>query len=135
MPIANDPHLQFQELALGLRARRQQVLASNIANATTPHYKARDLDFAAALQSAQSGRAASGMAKTSERHLSGVAGGSSAEAAMRYRVPLQPSIDGNTVDMDVERTQFAENAVRYEASLSFMNSLLRKRIDALQPVR
>ena len=76
------------------------MLASNIANAATPNYKARDLDFEAALKSAEQGQ--------------------SLNAAVRYRVPVQPSLDGNTVEMSVEQTAFAENAIAYRASLSFL---------------
>jgi flagellar basal-body rod protein FlgB len=83
--------------ALTLRAQRMAVLASNIANAATPGYKARDLDFGAALA------------------------GASTEAAMRYRVPLHPSLDGNTVELPTEQTAFAENALAYRTTLSFLS--------------
>ena len=90
--------------ALQLRAQRLNMLASNIANASTPGYKAQDLDFDRAMQQAQNG--------------------GSPEQAMTvhtgYRVPLQPSLDGNTVELSVEQTLFAENAIQYRTTLSFM---------------
>ena len=96
----SDPVFGIHATALTLRAQRMAMLASNIANAATPNYKARDLDFQTAMQNAEQGR--------------------SVDAAVRYRVPLQPSLDGNTVEMTVEQTEFAENAVAYRASLSFL---------------
>jgi flagellar basal-body rod protein FlgB len=87
--------------ALKLREQRMSMLASNIANAATPGYKARDIEFSSALRSAESG--------------------GSPEAAIRYRVPVQPSLDGNTVELATEQTAFAENALAYRSSLSFLN--------------
>ena len=90
--------------ALTLRSQRLAMLASNIANAATPGYKARDIDFSAAMQAAESGM-----------DMTGAAG-----SATRYRVPVMPSIDGNTVELSTEQTLFAENAVQYRATLSFL---------------
>jgi flagellar basal-body rod protein FlgB len=87
--------------ALKLREQRMSMLASNIANAATPGYKARDIDFSSALQMAE--------------------GGGPPETAIRYRVPVQPSLDGNTVELATEQTAFAENALAYRSSLSFLN--------------
>lgn len=114
-----------------LRAARQQVLAGNIANADTPHYQARDFDFAAALQRAVTmrGMDAIPLLKTSARHLSGNV--ESAVAPMLYRQPGQASADGNTVEMDVERAQFAENSIYYEAGLTFLGGQLRTLTSAL----
>ncbi|MCP3023543.1 flagellar basal body rod protein FlgB [Cupriavidus basilensis] len=104
------------ELALRLRTRRLELLAANIANADTPNYKARDIDFGAELERAMaSGNAFAGMTTTSPRHLE--ARPSAPEEALLYRVPMQSSIDGNTVEMDVERVAFAENAVRMQFSI------------------
>ena len=86
--------------ALGVRSQRLQMLASNIANAATPGYKARDIDFGAAMRSASQGGDVS--------------------SAVRYRVPLSPSLDGNTVEMATEQTQFAETAVQYRTTLAFL---------------
>jgi flagellar basal-body rod protein FlgB len=88
------------------------VLASNIANAATPNYKARDFDFAAALKSAESGDVST--------------------PQMQYRIPLQASIDGNTVELATEQTEFAENAVAYRASLTFLNARIGSMMRALK---
>lgn len=127
-----DNAFAFQEKALGLRAYRQQILAGNIANADTPNYKARDFDFSTALKEAVSGRTSGDltMAKTSARHLSG--GAENGPARLMYRTPSQGSVDGNTVDMDIERGQFTENAVHYEAGLSFLTHQIKMQIAATQ---
>ncbi len=112
-----DNDLAFVHTALNLRAQRQEILASNIANADTPNFKARDLDFAGALQSALG--AAAGplkLARTSARHLG--ASGGMASGLLKYRSSVQPSLDGNTVDMDVERANFAENSLHYQFLLN-----------------
>ena len=127
-----DKLFQFHQDALNLRAFRQQLLASNIANADTPGYKARDIDFAAALSDATSGRAQSSVSLrgSNDRHL----GGTTADepAAVLYRSAQQPSLDGNSVDMDAERNRFAENAVHYDANLTFLNSQIKLMLAALQ---
>ena len=86
--------------ALKLRQQRMNMLASNIANAATPNYKARDIDFGSALRMAEQGQ--------------------STDAAIKYRIPVQPSPDGNTVELSTEQTAFAENALAYRSSLSFL---------------
>lgn len=90
--------------ALALRSQRLAMLASNIANAATPGYKARDIDFSAALRAAESGMDTMG----------------AVDDATRFRVPVMPSLDGNTVELSTEQTLFAENAVQYRATLSFL---------------
>jgi flagellar basal-body rod protein FlgB len=128
-----DQMLQFQQTALSLRAARQELLASNIANADTPNYKARDIDFASALQGALAGSGEKlPLATTAPQHLSGATGESVRGAPVLYRKPLQPSADGNTVDMDVERAQFADNALRYEASVKFISDDIKDVLSALQ---
>ena len=124
--------LDFQQLALGLRAQRQQVLAGNIANADTPNYKARDFDFSTALKDAVAGRSSDPLpvATTASGHLAGSLESSSAR--LLYRTPTQASADGNTVDMDVERAQFSENAVQYEAGLTFITHQFKMMIAAVQ---
>lgn len=104
----------FLESAMNLRVQRQQVIASNIANADTPHYKARDFDFASALKGAVSGRQAGDVMlnKTSVGHMDG--NGGSGMANLKYRTEKQSAVDGNTVDMDVERAAMAENSMHYE---------------------
>jgi flagellar basal-body rod protein FlgB len=127
-----DNLLAFHQTALGLRAHRQQLLAGNIANSDTPNYKARDIDFAAALKNAVAGRGAEGvtLARTSGRHLD--AGVASGPAPLLFRKETQSSVDGNTVNMDVERSQFAENAIHYEASISFVSGKLKTLMSAVQ---
>jgi flagellar basal-body rod protein FlgB len=128
-----DNALRFQQLALNLRAARQELLASNIANADTPNYKARDIDFTRALQDALAGSSVKlPPVQTSAMHLEGNAGASIMGSPVMYRQPLQPSADGNTVDMDVERAQFADNALRYEASIQFLNSRIKGILAAIQ---
>ncbi|BCK86688.1 flagellar basal body rod protein FlgB [Sideroxyarcus emersonii] len=128
-----DQMLQFQQTALNLRAVRQELIASNIANADTPNYKAKDIDFASALQGALSGSGGKlPVAATSPQHLAGATGESVMGAPVLYRKPLQPSADGNTVDMDVEQAQFADNALRYEASLKFISEDVKDVLSALQ---
>ena len=128
-----DEALQFHQTALNLRAARQELLASNIANADTPNYKAKDIDFASALQGALSGSAEKlPLAVTSTGHLGGVTGESVMGVPIKYRNVLQPSADGNTVDMDVERAQFADNALRYEASVKFVSDQVKDVLAALQ---
>lgn len=140
-----DQMMQFNEAALSLREKRQQVLASNIANADTPNYKARDIDFSKALQGAmqRGGMAMAGtsgtsgdapaLAKTAANHLSaGGVGLNGLSAPPMYRTPLQGSIDGNTVEMDTERNQFAENAIRYEAGLTFIGNQIKGMLAAVQ---
>lgn len=127
--------LNFDRQALGLRAHRQQVLANNVANADTPNYKARDFDFSKALAAATGRTDLDGglaLATTSARHLA-TASAAGGGGALRYRVPDQPSLDGNTVSMDVERANFADNTVRYETSLSLMNIQLRNLKVAMAP--
>lgn len=128
-----DDMFQFHQAALSLRAARHELIASNIANADTPNYKARDIDFASALRSAMGGNAPElPMAATSSSHLSGSAGQTVMGAPVMYRNAVQPSADGNTVDMDVERAQFADNALRYEASIRFLSDKGKDVLSALQ---
>lgn len=102
--------------ALEIRSQRIGMLASNIANAATPGYKARDIDFAAALNAS----------------LSGGAGDRAIEGATRYRVPLMASLDGNTVEMATEQSAFAENAVAYSATLGFIQGKVETMTRALR---
>lgn len=135
-----DALLNFHQSALHVRAQRQELIAANIANADTPNYKARDIDFNSALQSALSGNAAPGsansgnqtaLATTSEQHMPGTPLENSLNGAL-YRKEIQSSVDGNTVDMDVERNQFTDNAIRYEASLTMINAQIKNMFSAIQ---
>ncbi|HJW02127.1 MAG TPA: flagellar basal body rod protein FlgB [Azospira sp.] len=127
-----DQTINFHRQALGLRSYRQEVLAANIANADTPNYKARDIDFNSALQKALAGKSepSLSLATTSSRHLVGT--GSTGPAPLLYEKELQPSADGNTVNMDVERSKFAENAIQYEASLNFISGQFKTMLSAIQ---
>jgi flagellar basal-body rod protein FlgB len=107
--------------ALQLRSQRLELIASNIANASTPGYKARDIDFDTAL--AQATKSQNGTSGTVEGAL---------KDSMGYRVPLQPSSDGNTVEMSTEQTLFAENAVKYRTTLSFLEGRLNTITRALR---
>jgi flagellar basal-body rod protein FlgB len=123
----------FPQRALDLRTYRQQVLAGNIANADTPHYKARDFDFAAALRQAVDGRDGDSLkvVRTHARHLEVTGDGGLPE--LKYRVPLQDAADGNTVEMDVERSEFAENALQYQASVAFVTHQVKMLTAAIAP--
>lgn len=120
-----DNALRFHQTALNLRAQRQELLAANIANADTPNYKARDVDFGSTLKGALQGRVGRPIALTtsSEKHIGATAAATS--PYVLYRSEDQANVDGNTVNMDVERAAFAENSVQYEASLTFINGLLK----------
>jgi flagellar basal-body rod protein FlgB len=156
-----DGVFHYYQTAISLRSYRQEVLASNIANADTPGYKARDFDFGSALNTAlkqplasmnaQSGNVSGGLAMTQTGHLpanpalslsdAGHLPGNpvldpvghamaQASAKLQYRIPSQDSADGNTVDMDVERTQFANNAIHYEANLTLLTGRIKDLIAA-----
>jgi flagellar basal-body rod protein FlgB len=131
-----DQQLGTLRNVANLRAYRQELLASNIANADTPNYKARDFDFQSALENAKAGRAGFAIARTSPRHLdaanaSGV-GKAPAGVDVLYRSEYQANADGNTVNMDVERGAFAENAVQLESTLTFLREELRRLQTAIQ---
>ncbi|GAP33750.1 flagellar basal body rod protein FlgB [Piscinibacter sakaiensis] len=144
--------LDFHGQALALRSERQRLLASNIANADTPGYIARELDFAKALQDATAGRgdavgqaqgrtpagaASGGLLDVSHTgHLQpstlALAGGRLSTDRLLYATPAQTSLDANSVDMDRERAAFADNAVKYEATLRFINGNVRTMLDAIK---
>ena len=111
-----------REQALALRELRTEMLTTNIANADTPNYKARDFDFASVLR--DSGVDKPQLRRTSTLHQPATPANPLGVEA-RYRVPVQPTLDGNTVEMDVEQAAFAQNAIRYRASLSFLDSQIR----------
>ena len=126
-----DRQIQFHQTALNLQAHRQQLIASNIANADTPNYKAKDVDFRAALQGAlQAATSTVPLATTQSGHIQG-GGAPTLEGLTGYRAELQSAVDGNTVNMDVERAAFAENALHYEASVTFINGMLRSMNSAI----
>ncbi len=128
-----DQQMNTLRTAANLRAYRQELLASNIANADTPNFKARDIDFQSALTNALSGRTNAGtLTLTSPRHLPAADNAGGNGAALRYRAEFQAAVDGNTVNMDVERSAFAENSVQLEASLTFIRDRLHTLQTAIQ---
>jgi flagellar basal-body rod protein FlgB len=116
--------LDFHSQALVLRAERQRLIAGNIANADTPGYKARDFDFSSALRDATSQQSAIA---------AGVMNGSGrASPTLRYALPSQTNLDNNTVDMDRERANFMDNALKFDATLRFINGNVRSTLDAMK---
>ncbi len=124
--------LNFQTQALSLRAERQRQLASNIANADTPGYQARDFDFARALREATGEVATAGALQQTQRGHIGVLAGARGETGKQYALQSQTSLDSNGVDMDRERASFADNSVKYEATLRFINGSVRTALDAMK---
>ncbi len=119
-----DKAMGIHEQALYVRARRSSTISSNLANADTPNYKARDIDFRQVLGNIAGNEPAARMKTTHVRHMN-PGGGSAENAELLYRHPYQPSIDGNTVDAQVEKAKFAENAVQYQASLGFLTGKMK----------
>jgi flagellar basal-body rod protein FlgB len=114
--------LAHHEAALKLRALKNQALTANIANADTPNYKARDIDFRSAFAAAKSGEGT--LRTTSDQHVRSLST-NSLGVDLKYRMPMQPTLDGNTVETDVEQAEFAENALMYRATLAFLDGQLR----------
>jgi flagellar basal-body rod protein FlgB len=132
-----DDYLRSNEQALSLRSQRQELLASNIANADTPNYKARDIDFASSLSGAlqRAAQPQGPLAATQAAHFNtGAADGKTLAdgTPVLYRTVTQGAVDGNTVDMDTERTQFADNGLRYEAGITMINQQLHNMLAAIQ---
>ena len=127
--------LDFQGQALQLRSERQRLIASNIANADTPGYVARDMDFAKTLRAATGALpAAAALAAPRAGHIGSAAagfGGSRVGGELLYATPAQTNLDRNTVDMDRERASFADNAIKYEATLRFIHSSVRTTLSAI----
>ena len=129
--------LDFQTQALTLRAERQRLIASNIANADTPGYVARDFNFAQALQQATGWwpAAASSCPRTPVPGQPDATGGSGkrpGDPRLNYAAPSQTNLDRNSVDMDRERATFAENALKYESTLRFINSSVKTTLDSMK---
>ena len=121
MPVNLDSYLGVHTRALQLESRRTELLAANLANADTPGFKARDIDFKQALAAASNAADAAGSA----------AGTASLDTVTQFRVPMAPSLDGNTVDVQLEQAAFAENNVRYQATLTLLNGKLRSLMTAI----
>ncbi len=128
MSISFDSALGIHEQALGFRAQRAEVLANNLANADTPNFKARDLDFASVLaaQADKSQHGTFAMATTQSQHIA------MADPGLNYRVPTQPSIDQNTVDEQIEQSNYAENAVQFQASFTLLNAKFKGLVAAIR---
>lgn len=125
----------FHQQALSLRNKRQEILSANIANTDTPNYKARDIDFASQLAAAVQNSSAGRLNTSSSAHLTSSRQSSTGPDSpdLLYRRQEQPTDDGNTVDMDIERAQFLENSVRYQASLVMINSYISGLKSAIRP--
>ena len=133
MPINLDSYLGVHAEALRLQSQRTEVLATNLANADTPNYMARDLDFRAALAAAAAPGAPGAplpLATTNAAHVGSNANGTSS-TELKYRVPLGPSLDGNTVDVQLEQAAFAENSVRYQTTLSILSQRFKGLLTAI----
>jgi flagellar basal-body rod protein FlgB len=131
MAISFDRALGIHQQALQVRSERAQVLANNLANADTPGYKARDLDFKGILQGqVEMSVGQSSMKVTNAKHINGQTVGS--DMNLMYRIPQQPSIDGNTVEEQVEHAAYMENALAFQSSFTFLNSKFKGMITALK---
>lgn len=133
MSISFDKALGIHEKALGFRAQRAEVLANNIANADTPNYKARDLDFSSVLaaEAQKQGNDRISLSRTNSHHIEaqGLAMG---DETLKYRTPAQPSIDQNTVDAQIEQSNYTENAMGFQASFTLLNSKFKGLMSALR---
>lgn len=131
MGISLDRAFGIHDDALLVRTRRARIIASNLANADTPHFKARDMDFRAVLGSVTNATRGTLVRTTHSRHISG---GDSPIAGtdLLYRVPSQPSIDGNTVDPNIEKAAFMSNAIGYQASLRFLSGKVKSIMTAIR---
>lgn len=134
MPISFENALGIHQNALALRSQRAEVLASNIANADTPGYKARDVDFKSVLENSAlvnvNVPSVNSLTRTNSKHIQVNASENSSE--ILYRVPNQSSLDGNTVDEQIEKSAFAENALRYQASITFLDGKFKGMMAALK---
>lgn len=132
MPINFDSALGIHQDAVRIRSQRAELLASNMANADTPNFKARDIDFSTAMKMAASGQNSAAMKTTHANHIPMSSNAQFASPAMQFRTPTQDSLDGNTVDEQVEQAQFMENAVQYQASLQFLGGKFKSILTALK---
>ncbi|NWA29807.1 flagellar basal body rod protein FlgB [Pseudomonas gingeri] len=133
MSISFDKALGIHEQALAFRAQRAEVLANNIVNADTPNYKARDMDFSSVLAE-QSDKAKNGsfaLNTTNTRHIE-AEGMSNGDAELQYRTPMQPSLDQNTVDAQIEQSNYAKNSVDFQASFTLLNARFKGLVSALR---
>ncbi|TRX74473.1 flagellar basal body rod protein FlgB [Pseudomonas mangiferae] len=133
MSISFENALGIHEKALSFRSQRSEVLANNIANADTPNYKARDLDFSSVLQAEtdKANRGAFNLAVTNTKHIA-AEGMQAGDGDLLYRIPFQPSLDQNTVDSQVEQAKYGENTVQFQASFTLLNSKFKGLVGALR---
>ena len=131
MPVNLDAYLGVHQDALRLYGRRTAVLANNLANADTPGFKAQDLDFKSLLGAGSGAASALPLAATHAVHVSTTPTLPTAASGLKYRVPLAPSLDGNTVDPQLEQAAFAENTVRYQAALTFLSDKFKTLMTAI----
>jgi flagellar basal-body rod protein FlgB len=132
MPINFERAFSIYDDALIVRGKRASVLASNIANADTPNYKARDIDFQSMLKQANNQKTNSlDMVNTHRDHIN-LSSSSHSNLSIKYRNPLHASLDGNTVDSHVEQSKFSQNALQYQTSFTFLNSSVKGIIKALK---
>ena len=129
MPLSLNDTLDLPARALTLRSQRAEVLAANMANADTPHYKAMDFDFSAMLKDAE--ESGSTLKTTNPSHINTIASDPS-KVNLMYRIPYQSSLDGNTVETDVEQAQFAENTVQYQAAFTLLNGRIKGLLTAIR---
>ena len=122
-------YLDLHSTALGVRARRNNILASNIANAATPHFKARDIDFQDQIRQA-AGSSKNTVQTTSVKHIKASLQGATSDLV--YRDPVSASRDGNTVELNVEQMEFSENVIRYQTSLTFLNNKINGLMTAIR---
>lgn len=132
MAISIDKHIGLYENALELRSQRANVLANNIANADTPGYKARDIDFQQMLK-VRMGESAETVPVDSSNpnHFLAISQADTI-TGLKYRNPSQPSIDGNTVDAQQEKTEFVRNTMEYQAAFEFLNGKIKSLISAIR---
>jgi flagellar basal-body rod protein FlgB len=133
MSISFDKALGIHEQALGFRAQRAEILANNIANADTPNYKARDLEFSAVLaaQSDKTKNGAFALNTTDSRHID-AEGLGDVDGALQYRTPGQPSLDQNTVDTQIEQANYAQNSIAFQASFTLLNNKFKGLVSAIR---
>lgn len=133
MPFNIDSVFGIYPQALTLRAHRAEILAANMANADTPNYKARDVDFKAALKNSMSAVQdnANSLKRTQTGHI-GIDTDMEAMGLVMYRVPNQSSLDGNTVNTETEQAEFTRNAIQYQATLTFLNGRIRTMMTAIR---
>ncbi len=131
MAITWEKALGIHQHAVNVRAQRSEVLSSNIINADTPNYKARDVDFRSILKNV-SHAGAGQLATTNAKHIGSRTQVGLGSSDLLYRVPQQASLDGNTVDSHVEHMKFSENAIRYQASVSFLSGRIKGIMNVLR---